>query len=367
MLTTMRVAVVSECFLPQVNGVTNTVARVVTHLRHRGHEVLVVTPGAGPTQFGDVAVVRVRGVPLPGYASVSVGLPCRRLARVLRAFRPDVVHLAGPFAFGAFGGAVAADLGLPRVAVYQTDFAGFAAHYRLRPAAGAARAWTARIHRRASLTLVPSSSAACSLLAQGVQRVRRWGRGVDAEAFHPRRRSQALRTRLAPEGELLVGYVGRLAHEKRVGLLGVLRDVPGCRVVVVGDGPERRRLERRLPFATFLGFQFGSVLAETFASLDVFVHTGANETFCQTVQEALASGVPAVVPAAGGPLDLVRHGENGLLWEPDDPDALRRTVASLAADPDLRRALAAHARRSVAGRSWEIVGDQLIGHYESVL
>ena len=131
-----------------------------------------------------------------------------------------------------------------------------------------------------------------------------------------------MRRHIAPRGEVVVGYVGRLAAEKQVERLLRLADLPGTRLVVVGDGPLRARLERRLTRARFLGFRTGGDLAATMASLDVFVHPGEAETFCQAVQEALASGVPVVAPAAGGPMDLVRHGVNGWLFPSGRPAPL---------------------------------------------
>ncbi|WP_279582591.1 glycosyltransferase [Fodinicola feengrottensis] len=142
---------------------------------------------------------------------------------------------------------------------------------------------------------------------------------MDGDRFSPEHRSQALRRELAPGGELLVGYVGRLAAEKHLELLEPVTLLPGVRVVIVGDGPARKALEHRMPQATFRGELRGADLSAAYASLDLFVHTGANETFCQSVQEALAAGVPAVAPAAGGPLDLVKDGQTGLLVRPDDP------------------------------------------------
>jgi phosphatidylinositol alpha 1,6-mannosyltransferase len=149
--------------------------------------------------------------------------------------------------------------------------------------------------------------------------------------------------------------------------LAALDGLPGCRVVVVGDGPLRRQLEVRLPGATFLGFRTGQELSTVVASLDAFVHTGAHETFCQAAQEAMAAGVPVVAPAAGGPLDLVTHGQTGLLWQPDRPAELRAAVETLAASRRLRVAMGARARASVGGRTWEAAGEQLLGHYQSVL
>lgn len=197
---------------------------------------------------------------------------------------------------------------VPTVAVYQTDVAGFADSYGLGFAARTAWRWTRLVHSGADRTLAPSSSAAAALTAHGVPRVHRWARGVDTAHFRPSRRDERLRARLALNGEILVGFVGRLAPEKKVMRLAVLQDMPGVRLVVVGDGPDRRQLAKQLPSAAFLGFKAGDELAQAYASLDVFVHTGPFETFCQTVQEALASGLPVIAPDAGGPRDLVAHG-----------------------------------------------------------
>jgi phosphatidylinositol alpha 1,6-mannosyltransferase len=193
------------------------------------------------------------------------------------------------------------------------------------------------------------------------------GPWVDLERFNPAHRSPLLRKLLAPDGELIAGYIGRLAPEKQVHLLAGLRGLPGVRTVVVGDGPSAARLRQEVPGATFTGFKAGTELSAHAASFDVFVHTGADETFCQSIQEALASGVPVVAPAAGGPLDLVRHRDNGLLYPAGDALLMREAVADLAANPAERVRMADAARRSVAGRSWTAVGDLLLDHYESLM
>jgi phosphatidylinositol alpha 1,6-mannosyltransferase len=252
------------------------------------------------------------------------------------------------------------------VAVYQTDLAGFARRYRLGWASSIVWSWLRWIHERADLTLAPSTLAAWELHCHGIGPVAVWARGVDVERFNPAHRSALLRHRLAPEGQVLVGYVGRLAKEKQVHLLGHLRDLRGCRVVVVGDGPERPVLERRLPGAAFLGFCSDIALSQAVASLDVFVHTGCDETFCQSIQEALASGVPVVAPASGGPLDLVRHGDNGWLYPATKPELLSGAVATLVDSGILRQQMAHRAALSVKGRSWAALVEQLVGHYRSV-
>jgi phosphatidylinositol alpha 1,6-mannosyltransferase len=364
----VRIAIVAESFLPQVNGVSNSVRHVVDGLTATGCDVLVVAPGPGDASYAGVPVVRLRSFPLPGYAGFPVGIPDRgAVSDALEAFAPDVVHLASPAVLGAAGGSVARRLGLPTVAVFQTDLAGFARQYRLR-ADSAVWAWIRRIHTRADRTPAPSSTTAAQLRAAGIPRVALWGRGVNLDLFRPSRRDHELRRRLAPHGELLVGYVGRLAAEKRVRRLARIADLPGTRLVVVGDGPERPALERALPDAAFLGMLRGEELADAFASLDVFVHTGEHETFCQTVQEAQASGVATAAPAAGGPLDLIEHGTSGLLFDPDDPHDLRRTVSAVTASRALRSRLAEGGLARVSGRGWAQVVDELVvRHYRAVL
>jgi phosphatidylinositol alpha 1,6-mannosyltransferase len=376
----VRVAIVSECFLPVVNGVTNSVLRVVEHLTFAGYDVLVVALGMdGPTEYAGAPVVRIKELNLPVVSSMPVGVPSRRVLTALREFGPDVVHLAAPFVVGHRGLAAARRLGVPTVAVYQTDVAGFASSYGLGFTARAAWRWTCRLHGQADRTLAPSSWAAEALRARGVPRVHQWARGVDTRRFTPSKRDPALRAALAPGGELLVGYVGRLAPEKQVERLGALAGTPGTRLVVVGSGPSEDRLREVLPGAAFLGFRDGDELARIYASLDVFVHTGRKETFCQAVQEALASGLPVVAPDAGGPRDLVLPGRTGFLVPPhpdgaapDDPasmaaDVELRAAVQEQADPALRRRFGTAARQSVLRRTWSTVCDELLVHYAEVI
>ncbi|MGP3981810.1 glycosyltransferase family 4 protein [Streptomyces sp. KR80] len=371
----MRVVIVTESFPPDVNGVAHCAVQTARHLVRRGHDPLVIAPavphearaGLDGLSIDPCPVVRVPSLPLPGYPQVRVALPSRRVATSLAAHRADVVHLASPFVLGVRGMAAAARLDIPAVAVYQTDLGGYARTY---VGAGEAAAWRRirTVHSAADRTLAPSSAAVGDLLGHGIPRVRLWPRGVDTERFHPDRRDPELRRSLAPGGELLVGYIGRLAPEKQVELLAAAGELKGVRLVVVGDGPSEPGLRTALPAGThFLGRRTGDELARIFASLDVFVHTGPYETFCQTVQEAMASGVPVVAPAAGGPLDLVDHGRTGLLVKPCDAQAVRDAVSSLAQDEELRARYGRTGRETVEGRTWEAVGDQLLEHYAEVL
>jgi phosphatidylinositol alpha 1,6-mannosyltransferase len=368
----MRVAMITESFPPDVNGVAHCVLRVAELLTHYGHHPLVVAPKSlddkGPDSSFPFPVVRVPAVPLPGYRSFRVGLPSRRVRAALAGHRAEVVHLASPVFLGAHGAMVARRLGLPVVAVYQTDLPSYARAYRLGRAGEAfAWRWLRGIHNGAARTLAPSTVTATGLLGRGIGNVWLWGRGVDTRRFHPAKRSSDLRAELAPGGEVIAGYVGRLATEKRVELLAGITALEGVRLVIVGAGPAEAVLRQQMPDAIFLGERRGEELAAIYASLDVFVHSGPYETFGQTLQEAAASGLPVVAPAAGGPLDLVADGVTGYLVPPSDPGALTAAVARLAADPATRAAFGSAGRSRVLGRTWPALTDELIGHYAAVL
>jgi phosphatidylinositol alpha 1,6-mannosyltransferase len=359
---------VAESFLPQINGVANTVRHVTDRLLAHGHRVLIIAAGPGPDSYHGVRVIRARSFGIPGYKEFPVGLPDPAIERAMAEFKPDLVHLASPFILGAYGLRSARRLGLPTVAVFQTDLAGFARQYPwFAKADRGVQAWVRRVHSRADRTLAPSSASMTQLIQAGVPRVHHWGRGVNLDLFDPANRDERWRREISPDGKPIVGYVGRLAAEKKVRRLAELTDL-GCQVVVVGDGPDRAALQTSLPGATFLGMRRGEDLAAIFAGLDVFVHTGEHETFCQTIQEAQASGVATVGPAAGGPLDLIRHGETGLLFEPGQPGSLRQAVAHLLDRPEARRMVAAAGLRRVQTRTWPAVVDDLVDrHYAEVL
>ena len=364
----MRVAIVTESFLPSLNGVTTSVLRVLDHLRAHGHEAIVICPGKAPAHYAGFPVYSLPAVPYKGF---NVGVPGIALTRALRDFGPDVLHAASPFALGAQALAVAQRESIPSVAIFQTDVAGFARQHKLGLAAAPAWAWLRSVHERADLTLAPTSVTIRDLEAHGFSRVRRWGRGVDTEAYHPRFRldpeTVALREQLLGDAEVLVGYVGRLAPEKRVERLAALANIPNIRIAVVGDGPSRHSVKRALGRrATLLGRRSGEDLSRAYAAMDLFVHTGTEETFGQTLQEAMASAVPVVAPASGGPIDVVDTGVTGMLFSPHDDAAMAAAVTLLAENPGKRFRMGEAGRRTALGRTWESVCNELLGHYAAV-
>lgn len=367
----MRVAIVAESFLPNVNGVSNSVIRVLEHLRRTGHEALVIAPDNPRGEpraeriYDGIRVHRVPSRMFPKVTTLPLGVPTPRLVSVLRGFDPHVVHLASPALLGYGGVKAARWLGVPTVAVYQTDVPGFAASYGIPMTSRAAWAWFRHLHSLADRTLAPSSVTMESLAAHRFPRVHHWARGVDVLRFAPSLRDEALRRRWSPRGKPIVGFVGRLAPEKHVERLAPVAANDAVQLVIVGDGVDRKKLQSTMPTAVFTGALYGDELAAAYASMDVFVHPGEHETFCQVVQEALASGLPVIAPDAGGPRDLVTPCRTGLLLGVDEfEERLPRAVEHLLRQ---RSRYAVAARRSVLGRSWPVICDQLLGHYEAVL
>ncbi|MET3960494.1 phosphatidylinositol alpha 1,6-mannosyltransferase [Marmoricola sp. OAE513] len=364
----LRVLIVTESFLPQVNGVTNSVRRVLENLEGTAHQALLVAP-TGPEEYAGTRVRRVTSVAMPTYRDFPIGLAsAHTLRRIFAEFQPDVVHLASPALLGRAAGAMARSLGIPVVAVYQTDLIGFAARYRFPGAVAMMRKLTTSIHGAADLNLVPSSASADQLGGLGMRNVALWPRGVDDVQFTPARRTDQLRAEIGTQDdEVILGYVGRLAPEKELDLLRSIQHLPNHRLVVVGGGPEEGRLRGMLPDAHFLGVLHGEDLGRIVASFDVFVHTGSTETFCQAAQEALASGVPVVAPDAGGPRDLVRNGENGLLFAPGDGGELFACLDELVANPALRARMGRAAFLGTRDRSWAQVTTTLLDYWSEVV
>ena len=363
----LRVVIVTESFLPQINGVTNSVLRVLEYLRSQGHEALVIAPesAGGVNEYAGFRVKRVPSVEVKGM--LPVGFPQKTLEPLIDGFSPDVVHLASPFFLGYYAARVSQRLGIPTLSIYQTDIAGFARHYGLTIAHDSLKKWVAKIHTRTSRTLAPSNWSCDDLKSSGVDNVYLWQRGVDGVKFSPTKRDINLRCELLGDrpDRKLVGYVGRLANEKRIDDLSTLDKRDDVQLVIVGDGPARMKLERELPNAKFVGYQGGEDLARYYASLDIFVHTGKHETFCQSIQEALASGVPVIAPNSGGPTDLVKHGWTGFLVDTSNSYSLNHSVNQILYSSE-HRLMSERARGSVIHRTWESVNSQLIEHYREL-
>lgn len=369
----LRIAVVTETYPPEVNGVAMTMARIVDGLRGRGHSLQLVRPRQEADMAGyrgGLEEVLVRGLPIPRYPGLRMGLPCKRaLVGLWTRSRPDVVHIAteGPLGWSALRAARA--LGLPVSSDFRTNFHTYSRHYGIgwlnRPIMGYLRGF----HNRADCTMVPTEALRHELAACGFERLSVVTRGVDTLQFNPARRSEALRSSwgAAPD-DLVVACVGRLAPEKNLDALlaafdAVRRRQPRACLLLVGDGPQRAELQARCPDAVFAGQRSGEDLAAHYASADLFIFPSLTETFGNVTTEALASGLAVVAfdHAAAG--QLIRSGENGLLAPCGDSAALARAAAALAADRPRLAAVRTQARRTALALGW----DRIHSRFESML
>lgn len=359
----MRVAIVAESFLPRVNGVTNSVIRTATLLDRLGHKVLIVAPDKYTANFFQgIPVKRIKSVEVPGIHATDLAIPPKVvLTDTFTKFRPDVIHLASPFMLGNQAAKVAQKLGIPLVAVFQTDISGFATHYGLTSLSGWADKVIYKLHKRAHINLVPSSASADYLAGLGLTNIHRWGRGVDLEMFNPKWRTREYGS------PIRIGYLGRLAPEKNIHMLSALSDFADVELEIIGDGPEKTRLQELLPSANFRGQLGGNDLSQAVANFDILIAPGEKETFCQVVQEGMSAAVAVVAPATGGPVDLIESGVDGFLYRPGDAQDLREVAEILLRNPALLNQIRDAAWLKMQSRSWENIVGELLTHYQAAM
>ncbi|WP_436701567.1 glycosyltransferase [Nocardioides sp. BYT-33-1] len=337
----MRIVLATESFYPALDCTTTTLKATADRLVDRGHTVRIIAPGPGLASYRGCDVVRVRPLEPTG----------AQVREAIEGFAPDLVQVHSPRAVGRKALKHTGRAGVPTLVVEQSPVLDLAADY-----------WRAKVAERADRVLVTSPWMVGRAAELGVDAAL-WEPGVDPLAFTPTLRDPWLHRSWsrAKSGapRTVVGYVGSLHKAAGVRRLTALADVPGIRIVVIGSGPERDWLARRLPQARFTGPLGVGDLTVAMPTLDLVVHPGEHETDCHALREAAASGVPVVAPRAGGARDVVRHLETGVLYDPADPRDLPRAVASVAADPR-RRLLGAAGRERALRRTWCDAVDELV-------
>ncbi|MCY3718242.1 MAG: glycosyltransferase family 1 protein [Anaerolineaceae bacterium] len=366
-----RVAIIAEAFLPKVDGVAKTAWLTLRYLQQTGREVLVFAPDTAPPAVGDSEVIALPSLGLIMAPESRMALPSPAVASRLEEFNPDLIHMFSPALLSVSGMLLGRMRHLPVIANYQTDLPGYTQQYGLHVFSQPMRDWLRFIHNGCHLTLVPSRTTHDQLQAWGYRRLRYWGRGVNCQRFSPENRSAKWRERLLQGRDpdsLVCIYVGRLANEKKVELLLDLARTEGIALTIIGDGHRREELEAIFAGTEtyFTGYLLGEDLAGAFASADLFAFTGPNETFGQVVQEAMASGLPAIVIDQGGVKDLVLDGETGIIC-PADPQAFAAAARRLRDDETLRLNMAARARELALERPWEHIMAALEAHYHEAV
>jgi len=360
----LRIALVSETYPPEINGVAMTLSQLAAQLANKGHRIQLVRPQQPQEEpvrpVGET--LRVRGMAIPGYRELRFGLPASRtLTRAWQRERPDVIYVAteGPLGWSAVE--VAARLGIPAVSGFHTQFHQYSQYYRAGWLQPLLYRYLRSLHNKTACTLVPTEAMRCEL-RDAIPAIEVLGRGIDTGRFHPEKRSEALRREWgAGPCDRVFLYVGRLAREKNISLaletfLRLREGAPSARLVLVGHGPDYARLYSRYEGLIFAGSKVGEELARHYASADIFLFPSMSETFGNVVLEAMASGLGTVAYDEAAAGIHIRHGHNGMLCERGDEQAFLRHSQTLLANHGYLQAIRKEARRAMEGISWEQVG-----------
>ena len=363
-----KVAVLTESFLPKVDGVVKTAYLTIRYLQETGREVLVFAPDIAVHEVGKSKVIPLPSISVPYAPETRMALPNPLIARHITDFQPDMIHLFSPAAMAVNGMAMGRHLNIPVIANYQTDLPGYAGQYGYPMLSNPLSRWLRYIHNGCHLTLAPTQTVIQQLNTEGFRRVRHWGRGVNTVRFNPHHATQTMRDKLLngrDSDSLLCIYVGRLANEKRIDLLLHVAQLEGVALTIIGDGALREDLETLFAGTNthFTGYLIGDELAQAFASADVFAFTGENETFGQVIQEAMASGLPSVVINSGGAPDVITDGETGIVVEPT-PQAFAAVIRYLRDTSSVRTMMGSKAREIAEQRPWSVLMAQIEGYYE---
>lgn len=370
----LQIALVTETYIPEVNGVAITIGRMVQGLRQRGHRIHLVRPRQHKqdvaAEEADYRETLVAGMPIPGYPELKSGLPAKGvLTRLWTQQRPDIVHIAteGPLGWSALS--AARKLGIPVSTDFHTNFHSYTAHYGVGLLKKPIAAYLRHFHNKAACTLVPTISLQQQLEFEGYKNVFVVSRGVDSELFHPAKRSAELRASWhAVEETPVVMLVSRIAPEKNLHVViqafEQMRMVnPLARLVMVGDGPARAELEKQHPHVIFAGMQTGEPLAQHYASGDIFLYPSLTETYGNVTVEAMASGLATIAYDYAAARQHMRHDVNGLLVPFADSDAFITQARGLVSDMDRVQRLRLAARQTVEALTWE----HIMGEMEAVL
>ncbi len=368
----MRIAIITETFLPKVDGIVNTLCHLLDHLALRGHQSLLFAPEGGPAVYAKTPVIGLPAIPFPIYPELRFVAPSADVKSDLHDFRPDLIHVINPVSLGIAGVRYAKTANVPLVASYHTDVPGFAARWGWNFLAEPLWSYFRWIHNQADLNLCPSRVTQTELRQHQFRNVKVWGRGVDSDLFAPTKRSETWRHRLTDghPGQPLLLYVGRVSPEKRIEWIRPVLDLlPDVRFAIVGDGPARSQLEEVFAGTNthFTGYLKGEELASAYAAADIFTFPSPNETLGNVVLEAMASGLPVIAPRSGGVLDHVEHGVTGLLVEAEVNHDFTSAVKLLIDTPVYARKLGQTGRNRVERRTWAFVLDKLLTEYEALL
>lgn len=367
----MRIAIVTETFLPSTDGIVTRLVNAIGYMKNQGHDILVIAPDLGRIRFSDARIEGIRSVTLPFYNSRKFALPSAKVKKLLKDFRPDIVHAVNPLLLAASGARYAKKLGIPLIASYHTNIPKYLRYYHC-PGFVEFVLWQYILfqHKRADMNLCTSNSVKKELEAHGIPRLHYLIQGVDTVRMNPRFYDADMRRRLmgpGPAKHLLI-FVGRLAAEKEIDKIKPLLDArDDIALAIIGDGPDREKLEREFQgtHTVFTGFLYGEELSKAYASADAFIFPSVTETLGLVILEAMASGLPVIAAESGPTVEQVRHMENGVIFQNNDLQSMLQAIRVLD-DRELLQAMKRNARREGEKFSWDNASQQLLDYYDAL-
>lgn len=369
----LRVALFTDTFLPKLDGVVTVMCLLLDHLKAIGAEAMVFSPGKHIESYNGYRVYAIeRGVPMPMYPEITLAIPGKGTARAIENFRPNIIHVANPFMAGLRGIAYARWLEIPLLMSFHTHVMNMAKFYDLGFLENPLWALHRYFYQKADFRVATSKRIQQELIDHRFGETGLWRRGVNPEVFSPKHYDPEVRRKFVgdDENKILLLFVGRLAPEKQIEQIkAVLDAVPNTHLLIIGDGPYRETLEEvyRGSAVTFAGYLSGQDLSAAYCAADVFVFPSAIETFGLVVAEAMAAGLPVVTTRVGGIPEIITHGENGFIFEPNDIPQMIEYVRLLAGDKARRKALGQRAHESIQHLTWPAIMDELIEHYKRLI
>ncbi|WP_173916384.1 glycosyltransferase family 1 protein [Halobacillus sp. Marseille-Q1614] len=367
----MKIAIITETFLPSTDGVVTRLKEAIRYLRQQDHEVVVIAPDLGVTEYEGAIVEGVKATTMPFYRYKQFSLPQKKVKTLLEKHDPDLVHVVNPAIVGVSGVYYADKMGYPLIASYHTHVPKYFEYYKLYPLIPACWWYFRKLHNYAHLNLCTSKATQKELNAKKFHNVHVWDRGVAIDHYHPRHRSEKMRERLSggePNNKLLV-FVGRLAAEKEIDKIKpLLEQREDLSLAIVGDGPEKESLEKSFAGTktTFTGLLHGEELAQAFASSDALIFPSITETLGLVILEAMASGLPVIAAKSGPTMEQVEDGKTGLLFENENTDSMISAINRLE-NKELYEKLCYNARIEAEKFSWQKPSEQILEFYYQTL
>lgn len=370
----MKIALFTDTYLPQINGVTNTLIKLTKYYDKHGIEYKIFAPNYD-TKYEDMNIERFNSIKFLIYPENRIALPnTLRISSILTKFQPDIIHIASEFALGIAGLNYGKKHGIPTISNYTTNFSQYAKYYKVNFLKESIWSYLKWFHSQNDVTLCPSMVSQELLHKHGIHHTKIFSRGIDYKQFHPLKRNEQLRRQLGITTKIVFLYVGRVSFEKDLDILcdsyheiyhKYQEDVS---FIITGDGPYLEKCKQSFPSNTiFTGFLKGKELAEIYASCDIFVCPSSTETFGNVILEAMASGLPVIGADAGGVGELISHQITGLKFPKRDSKELTKCMSNLIEDIDLKDYLKCNAREFTSNRSWEKIFDGLMDIYDEIL